>query len=405
LDLKDRQINIAILDHYPDIGGAEASLLTLLKNIDQSRFRVTVILPSEGRFSKELRNTNVDVIIIHLPFALIGLKRGRALKSLLLLIAYFSPVQIFFIKLCIYLRKNKFHFILTNTTKAHFYGSLAAWLCSTPILWRFHDLLSTPDFSPWVIRSILFFGKRFPKKILAVSRLTKDHLVKNGLNQDKIEVIFNGIDPEFFEVKNVSKNIREELKLENRVKLVGCLGRILPQKGQKSFLLAISGVIQKYPETFFLIIGDLFLKEKTYQKELLEIIKKNGIERHVRFTGFRDDVRDVIRTLDIVVFPSIAPESFGLSILEAMALGKPVVATRVGGVCEMIEDGRNGILIEPNHPEQISDRIIQLFSHKDMYDRIGQRAKETANKKFSLKNYVTAMEKAFTEVALREVDH
>ncbi len=366
--------------------------------MDRSRFHVTVVLPSEGLFSKELRKINVNVSILHLPFTLIRLKRGKAFRSFLFLIAYFFPIQFFLMKLCIYLKKNRFHLILTNTVKAHFYGSIAAWLCSTPVIWRFHDILSSMDFSPWVIKSTIFFGKRFPKKILAVSNFTRDSLVKNGLNRDKIEVIFSGIDSELFEIKDIYKDIRNELKLGKGVKLVGCIGRILPQKGQRSFLIAIPGVIKKYPETFFLIIGDIFLKEEKYKEELLEVIKKIGIEDNIKFTGFRTDIGDVIRSLDIVVFPSVAPESFGLSILEAMVLGKPVIASNIGGVCEIIEDGMTGMLIEPDHPEQITDRIIHLFSNKEIYDKMGQKAKEVANKRFSLQQYVASMEGAFKEV-------
>jgi glycosyltransferase involved in cell wall biosynthesis len=185
---------------------------------------------------------------------------------------------------------------------------------------------------------------------------------------------------------------------------VGCIGRIIPQKGQKSLLLAIPEVIKKFPETFFLIIGEIFLKEEGYKEELLEIIKKHNIEDRVLFTGFRDDIGDLIRSLDILVFPSVAPESFGLSVLEAMSLGKPVIATKVGGVCEIIEDGVTGMLIEPGHPEQITDRIIQLLNDKEMYDRMGREAKEAVSRKFSLKGYVAAMERACKEASLKEVD-
>jgi glycosyltransferase involved in cell wall biosynthesis len=403
LDQKLRQIRIAIFDHSPDIGGAESSLLTFLEKMDRSRFKVKVILPLEGSFSRELRKINIHVKILHLPLNLLRFKRKSELKSFLFLPFYFFSLSFFLFRLGSYLKKNRFHLILTNTMKAHFYGSLAAWFCSTPVIWRFHDLLSVADFSPWGIKSVLFFGKHFPKKILAVSSLTKDYLIKQGLKQDKIEVIYSGIDQELLEIKNVSKNIKDELKLENQSKLIGCIGRIIPQKGQHVLLQAIPGVIEKYPEAFFLIIGDLFLQEEAYKKELLEVIHKNGIEKKVIFTGFRTDIGDVIQSLDIVVFPSTAPESFGLSILEAMALGKPVIATKVGGVCEMIEDRGNGILIEPNHPEQITEQIVQLLSHKEMVDRIGEKAKETVMKKFSLMNYIGEMEKAFDFMALKEV--
>lgn len=401
----DSQIKVAFFDHSPDIGGAESSLLTLLRNMDKNQFNATVVLTSEGIFSKRLREENIQVKVIYLPWRLIRLKRGNALKAFLFLAAYLFPLQFFMIKLCFYLRKNKFDLILTNTIKAHFYGSIAARLCFIPVIWRFHDILSPTDFSPVLIQSIIFFGKRFPTRILAVSDLARDYLVRDGLKGDKIEVIFSGIDNERYEFKNTSRNIRNEFNIGDNVKLVGCIGRIIPQKGHRSLLLAIPEVIKKYPETFFLIVGDVYLKEERYQEELLEIIKKNKIEDRVKFTGFRYDIGNLIRSLDILVFPSVAPESFGLSVLEAMSLGKPVIASKVGGVSEIIEDGINGMLIEPNHPEQITDRIIQLLSDKEMYHRMGWEAKEAVTRKFSLKRYVVEMERACKEVFLREVSH
>lgn len=401
----DSQIKVAFVDHSPEIGGAESSLLTFLRRMDKNQFNATVILTSEGLFSKRLREENIQVKVIYLPLTLIRLKRGNALKAFLFLAVYLFPLQFFIIRLYFYLRKNKFDLILTNTIKAHFYGSLAARLCFIPVIWRFHDILSPTDFSPVLIQSIIFFGKRFPTRILAVSDLARDYLMRDGLKGDKIEVIFSGIDNERFEFKNTSRNIRNEFDIGDNAKLVGCIGRIIPQKGQRSFLLAIPEVIKKYPETFFLIVGDAYLKEERYKEELLEIIKKNKIEDHVKFTGFRYDIGNLIRSLDILIFPSVAPESFGLSVLEAMSLGKPVIASKVGGVCEIIEDGVNGMLIEPNHPEQITDRIIQLLSDKEMYHRMGWEAKEAVTRKFSLKRYVVEMERACKEVSLREVSH
>jgi len=180
LKKEDSRIRVAFLDHSPEIGGAESSLLTFLRHMDEGRFEATVLLPSEGPFSKKLEEEQIHIKIVDLPFPLIRLKRGNTLTSLLSFIFYLIPFQIFLVQLSTYLKKNRFDLIVTNTIKAHFYGSLAGWLCSIPILWRFHDLLSAPDFSPGVIKAVRFFGKRFPKKILAVSHITKDHLVKHG---------------------------------------------------------------------------------------------------------------------------------------------------------------------------------------------------------------------------------
>ena len=396
---KDK-LKIAILDHSPDLGGAEVTLLTLLRNIDRSRFDVTVIVPSEGTFSKALGASGIPVSIVHLPMGLVRLKRGKAFQSLLLLLASLFSLQLFILKLCLYLKKNGFQLVLTNTIKSHLYGSVAARLCRIPLIWRFHDILTPSDFSPFLIRCIAFFGKLFPRKILAVSGVTRDHLAQNGIDRGKIDVIFNSVDHERLESTGGFKNIRGECRLENGVRLVGCIGRIIPQKGQKVLLSAIPGVLQRYPDAVFLIVGDAFLKQEAYKKELVEFIEKSGMEKSARLTGFRTDIGNVIQSLDLVIFPSIAPEAFPLSVLEAMWLGKPVIASDIGGVKEIIEDGVTGVLVEPNQPEQITDRIISLFEHPEISDRIGQNAKEMVRPKFSLKNYVLCMERACYDSAV-----
>lgn len=398
---KDK-IKIAILDHSPDLGGAEVAILAFLKNIDRSRFDVTVILPSRGTFSKVLEESQIPTWIIHLPLRLIRLKRGKAFQSLFFLFVFLFSLHFFLLNLCIYLKKNRFQLILTNTVKAHLYGSVAAWLCSVPLAWRFHDILSPKDFSPFLIRCIALFGKLFPKRIFAVSKITRDHLVQNGVQTRKIEVIFNGIDEERFEMGKDFRNIRDEFHLDHAAKLVGCIGRIVPQKGQKVLLLAVREVLDQFPETLFLIIGDIFLSEEAYRKELSEIIDRNGIEKETKLAGFRTDIGNVIRALDLVIFPSIAPEAFPLSILEAMYFGKPVIASNIGGVREMIEDGVNGFLVAPNRPDQIAEKIICLFNNREMCDRMGERARKKVHQEFSLQNYVKGLERGLSEVAAKE---
>ena len=396
---KNRPLKIAILDHNPEIGGAEVSILTLCKHIDRSRFNPAVVLPSRGSFSRRLEELNIHSEEIRLPIELIRLKRGDIFRSVSWILAYLFYIQFFLVRLCIYLKKNKFDLVVTNTVKAHLYGSMAAYLCRIALVWRFHDVLSPDDFSPALIRVVAFFGRCFPKKILAVSKTTKEYLVKSGLKQDKIDVIMNGIDSELFEMRGVSEDIRKELRIEGKTRLVGCIGRIMEQKGQKSFLLAIPRVIPKWPETLFLIVGDVFSGREGYKKELLEIIDKNGLRDYVRFIGFKENIGDVIKSLDVLVFPSVAPESFGLSVLEAMSFGKPVIASNTGGVSEIIQDGVTGLLFEPGHPEQIAERIILLLDQRESYDAIGKGAKEAVTERFSLEKYVTTMEQALMEVA------
>ncbi len=398
----NRLIKIAIVDQSPDLGGAEVSILTFLKNMDRSRFDATVILPCKGQFSKMLEMIGIPFKIVHLPMGLIRLKRKETLKSFFFLFLYIFVIQIFLLRLYLYLKKNHFHLVITNTIKAHLYGSLVARFCSIPLLWRFHDILSFEDFSYTIIRWIAIFGKIFPRKILAVSRTVGDRLVEIGIERTKIEILFNGIDENHLKINANFKDFRKEYGLKNESKLIGCIGRIIPQKGQKVLLSAIRRVIQEVPEAFFILIGEIFLGVEGYRKELLEIIDRNGIEEKVIMVGFQPDIGEVIQPLDIVVLPSISPEAFGLSLIEAMALKKPVIASDIGGVREIIEDGVNGFLVEPNRPDLLAERIIDLLKHPDMGYQMAERAQERVREEFSLAKYISGMEDACYKAIIKE---
>jgi glycosyltransferase involved in cell wall biosynthesis len=396
-----KRLHIAIVSHYPGIGGAESSMLTFLRNMDPVRLTVTVVLTSQGPLSRQLETMHIPYRVIPLAPSLIGLKRGAGFSSLLSIGARFLSILRFAIRLSVYLRKNGFDLVLTNTVKAHLYGSLAARICGIPLVWRFHDVFSREDFSPVWMKCLRHFGDFFPKKILAVSQSSMNSLVKNGLREGKISVIFNAVDTGGFIPKNNSaEGIRREFHIQKGAKTVGCIGRILPQKGQKFFLESIPKVVQRFPETRFFVVGEVFRSDDPYLMELSEIVNANRISDRVVFAGFRTDVADILDCMDVVVFPSLSPESFGLSILEAMERGKPVIASDSEGVRELIRDRISGVLVEPGHPEQIADRLMDLFHDRRLYEMIGHNAREEA-KRFTVKRYVNSMEAALREAALK----
>ena len=170
-----------------------------------------------------------------------------------------------------------------------------------------------------------------------------------------------------------------------------------PKKAKNFFLRSIPQVIRVYSDIFFLIVGDVFHGEDAYKKELLKIVKENGLDRIVKFTGFRTDIGDVIGSLDVLVFPSVAPEASPLTLLEAMGLGKPVIASNIGGISEIVDDGETGLLVDPGRPDQIAEGILYLLSHPEEVMRIAHNARERAQRKSSLPRYVEAMGKAFRE--------
>ena len=146
--------------------------------------------------------------------------------------------------------KKRFQLVLTNTIKSHLYGSIAARLCSIPLIWRFHDILS-PGFQSFPDQMHRPFREVVSEKNTGRIQRARDHLAQNGIDRGKIDVIFNSVDPELLELNKDFNDIRKEYQLEKRVKLVGCIGRIIPQKGQKVLCRPFPGSFRDIRRPFF----------------------------------------------------------------------------------------------------------------------------------------------------------
>lgn len=389
----EKRIKIGILDHSGEIGGAETSILTLLKHYDTSRFHIKMVLATRGGFSKVLKEMGIETLSVLLPSSLRNLKRGQFLRSLLFFFVYFFTFKIYLLKLRNLIKREGFDLLMTNTIKAHLYGSLASLGLKIPLIWRFHDILSETDFNPFYIKFIILLGNLLPQQILVVSEAVRESLLNYGLHPQKIIVIYNGVDTE-----NLIKEKEEKalnIEKEKRGRIIGCFGRIVPQKGHKVLLSSIPLVVSSFPKTTFLIAGGVPENYQSYRQNLIEFIDQKGLKEQVFFMDFWIDPSSFYPRIDLLVFPSITTEAFGLVLLEAMALGKPVIASKVGGIQELIIDGINGILVEPNDYEKLAEKIKYLLENPEICKRIGEEAKRMVKEKFPLKNYIEAMEESF----------
>lgn len=332
----------------------------------------------------------VETLFIPLPSSLRNLKRGRLVSSLFRILIYLFAFNIFLLKLRNIIKKGNFDLLMTNTIKAHFYGSVGSIWLKIPLIWRFHDILSEDDFHSLYIKSLVFLGNRLPKQILAVSEEVRISLIRQGIRSEKVKTIYNGVD-----IKNLQGQKDILTQKEKKGAIIGCFGRIVPQKGHLVLLSSIPRVLSSFPQTKFLIAGDTPEVYQSYRAKLIEAIEAKGLKENVFLMNFCPNLHSLYNFIDILVLPSITPEAFGLTILEAMAFGKPVIASRIGGIRELIVDGVNGFLVESSNEEELAERIKYLLGNPEICKQMGNRGKEIVQEKFPLKKYIEGMEKSF----------
>jgi len=192
-------------------------------------------------------------------------------------------------------------------------------------------------------------------------------------------------------------SIRKELKIPSNLPIIGFVGRLVEGKGVDCFLKAASKIVNKKPSVKFLIVGSGPL-----ETGLKDMATELGISKNVIFTGWRDDIYDIISCFDALIQPTTTfPESFGNTILEAMTLSKPVIASRVGGSDEIVIDGKTGFTVEPGDVEQLAEKIIILLNNKKLARKMGYNGRKSSEKKYDAKKESLLYEKIYIKLAKR----
>ena len=195
-----------------------------------------------------------------------------------------------------------------------------------------------------------------------------------GIPSRRLSLIYPPIDLDVFDDRRPATLTRSSLGLESSALCFAMVGLLHPWKGQIVFLKAARRVFDRVPDARAVIVGGPPHGGQRYADELKALAGDLGIADRVVFTGFRADVSEILKLMDILVHASISPEPFGRVIVEAMAMHRPVVASRAGGPLEIIEDGRNGFLVPPGDDEALAARIIDLLEDRDLSARIAEAA-------------------------------
>lgn len=346
-------------------------LLPLIKFLELQGFEVTTVCTS-GEFFQELRQQGIN---LH------GITIARSSNLWRHIISGK--------KLFSFIRQHRFQIVHTHTPIASLIGRITARLAGVPIIlytahgFYFHERMSPlkRQFHIWLEK----FAALFCDFIFTQSEEDRQEAIKLKIcKEDKIAWIGNGIDLHKFNPANIKQedkeNLLKELGLEQARYIVGIIGRLVREKGFMEFFTAASLVLKRHPETYFLVIGDALVSDYDASKaEIYQHIEQLGIKEHVRFTGFRSDIPQLLSLMDVYTLPSYR-EGMPRSIIEAMAMAKPVVATNIRGCREEILDGETGFLVPVGDAKALADAILRLVENPELAAEMGKRGQERALK-------------------------
>jgi glycosyltransferase involved in cell wall biosynthesis len=263
---------------------------------------------------------------------------------------------------------------------------LGARLAGVPMISHVHIENKFSDMR-WICAAQVWlynFTARFTDEIVAISEHTGRSLISQGLSSQKIRVIRNGVVGIGDAKDNLADRARNKLGIEGDGPVVGTVARLCPVKGQRELILAAHQVRNEFPEAKFDIIGEDIESDGNYRHELERLSEQLGLDGYVQFVGFRPDAARLMYAFDLFVLPSWI-EGLPVTILEAMAAGKPVVATSVGGVPELLLDGVTGLLVPPHDPARLAQAITKLLQQPEVARRMGECGRERVRKHFSQK--------------------
>lgn len=375
---------IIYLNQTSKISGAERSLLALWKGLSK-KFRPILVLPETGPLEWKAKELSTETIILpELP------KWGEKnqLKKMIQILRSA-------IKLKNIIQNKKAKLIHANGPRIGYASGLAARLAIIPSIIHVRDIHLSPFSSP--LKALLF--DYLADQIIAVSEATKQAIISKrpGLNR-KTKVIYNGLDLE--EIDSIkAKDIKNEYKIDPDVSLIGLVGIIHPVKGIDILIRAAPLIKKSFPKVKFLIIGDTMNFEgQLYLKKLKELIAQFELENDVIFTGYQEETLSLIKSLDIFVHSAIYPDPLPRAILEAAACGRPIIATRVGGVPEIIDHNQSGLMVESGDVNGLAQSCLFLLRDRKVAEKLGQRAKQKITEKFTLERHCRQIERIYFEL-------
>lgn len=316
-------------------GGQEIRILQESLRFKDLGHRVLIACQKESQMAVQAAKADIPVFIVQMRFALDPFAAANIIRIII---------------------SEKVDILHTHSSKDSWIAGIAGRLWGIPVIRSRH--LSTPVKQSWYST---FVYRHLADAIITSGRHIRNALVeKNKLAPEKIISIPAGVDIERFDMNIDGEKIRNEFGLRDAFPVVGVVAILRSWKGHSYLLEAVPKVVSLYPAARFLIVGNGPQWDNLHKK-----IHHLKIEKNVIMTNFREDIPEIMAALDMFVLPSIASEATSQVIPQALAMGKPVIATNTGGLSEIIENGVTGLLIPPRDSEAISNAVIWMAKNSE----------------------------------------
>ena len=367
-----RRIRIVEVMATGSNGGAQEHVYGLLRRLDRSRYDASLVSLSPGSAVRAIERLGVPVLVLDEP------DDATAIGALATHLADVGAEIV---------HNHMYRAELVGTRSAIALGEAGhrrPWVIGTVHSSR---IRSTED------RAVLARLTHSMDHLVAVSRSIVHKVETERPSLTPVSLIHNGVDMDRYNHQDACCTLREDYGMPPDAQIVGVVARLEPEKGHPTLLEAWPRVLRSVPCAYLLVVG-----EGSRREALEEQAAALGIAGNVVFTGRREDVPAVTAALDVAVLPSYR-EAQGLTILEAMALSRPVVASNVGGIPEMIEDGRTGLLVAPRDPVALGDAIVRLLTDHAYADLLARGGHDLVHRKFCVERMVRAIEDLYDEGA------
>ncbi|MCL4499024.1 MAG: glycosyltransferase [Chloroflexi bacterium] len=355
-----------------DEGGGPAYLKSLLKNLDKSRFEVVYVSLGRDHLAEELRD-DVKATDILEGWKAYLFTSGVGVRQAL----------------------NKYHpdVVFTHGLRANLAGRAAGWSRKVPVVTTVHSAIARDyanAFKQHIAPKIDDLSLPLTDRFIAVSNAIRNDLIRRGVAPGKISIVYNGVD--IPDERPLLSEVRAQLGLSTEHFVVGTVARLEPNKGIKFLVCAAKELREQLSDLRVVIVG-----AGRDKLDLEREAERLGISDIVTFTGFREDARRLMTSFDIFALPSLM-EGFALVVIEAMAAGIPVVASQVGGVPEIIDNGRNGLLVDASDPRSLSQAILKLYHFPELRRSIMREAYEDFYGRFTTERFVAETANVLEEV-------
>lgn len=374
-------------------GGSTTSVLTLAEHLDPCRYRGTIVL---GYPLRALKGKGQGLRFVSLPLRPPALptpkkREGAIAARVRFLSRLIRDVLPRALSLTGLGKREKVSLVhVNNNLRLNLAGILAARLIRVPCVAHIRNFERINLVSRWSFHRVAH--------CLAMSDAVKTHMIQAGLDGSKILRVWTGLSAEELNRPVWGIEFRRSLGIPQDRLVYGLVGMLVHWKGHKLFLEAASLIQKEVPEALGLIIGDTPIPDDPYRRELETEARMLGLNGQVRFTGFWSDSLEAFAALDVVVHASTAPEPFGRVLVEAMGVGRPVVAADAGGPLEIIIPGETGLLFPTGDAKALADAVITLLRDSSLSKRLGEAARRRVTEVFRVEKEAAVVQALYDQV-------